>query len=132
IGRSPQSNAGFRKAGERGALTAKQEILPIGRDRGLPGESFCLELNQKTAERLFESASARGDGWQRLPRKSRFHMMMHTIPPLESFTIFCIESCSFTWLSSLIMAILFFIPSITRSSTDFPKIFVPHTPSGVS
>ena len=27
--------------------------------------TFRLELNQKTAERLFESASARGDGWLR-------------------------------------------------------------------
>lgn len=25
----------------------------------------------------------------------RFYMIMHTIPPLESFTIFCIVSCSF-------------------------------------
>ena len=31
IGRSPQANAGFRKAGERGASAEKQEFFPNGR-----------------------------------------------------------------------------------------------------
>ena len=38
IGRSPQTNAGFRKLGERGASMAEQEALPNGRCHGLPGE----------------------------------------------------------------------------------------------
>ena len=45
-GRSPQANAGFRKVGERGASAAKQEILPIGRNRGLPGEDPPFDLAQ--------------------------------------------------------------------------------------
>lgn len=58
-----------------------------------------------------------------------FYMMIHTMPPRLSLTIFCMESWSFAWLSSVIWAILLRIPSSTSCSTDFPKIFVFQIPS---
>ena len=68
----------------------------------------------------------------RVMQRHTCYMMMHTSPPLLSLTIFCMVSCSFSWLSSLIIAILFCIPSITSSSIDLPKIFVPQIPSSLS
>ena len=38
IGRSPQANAGFRKLGEKGSLTANQKVFPTEKCRGLPGK----------------------------------------------------------------------------------------------
>ena len=42
IGRSPAGKCRISKQGARGASAAKQEVLPIGRDRGLPGEGCLL------------------------------------------------------------------------------------------
>ena len=60
---------------------------------------------------------------------SGFHMIIHTIPPLLSLTIFCMVSWSFTWHSSPIMEILLVMPSLTSCSTVFPKMLVSQMPS---
>lgn len=60
---------------------------------------------------------------------SGFHMIIHTIPPLLSLTIFCMVSWSFTWHSSPIMEILLVMPSFTSCSTVFPKMLVSQMPS---
>ncbi len=60
---------------------------------------------------------------------SGFHMMIHTIPPLQSLTIFCMVSWSLTWHSSPIMEILLVMPSLTSCSTVFPKMLVSQMPS---
>ncbi len=60
---------------------------------------------------------------------SGFHMIIQTIPPLLSLTIFCIVSWSFTWHSSPIMEILLVMPSLTSCSTVFPKMLVSQMPS---
>ena len=52
---------------------------------------------------------------------SGFHMIIQTIPPLLSLTIFCMVSWSFTWHSSPIMEILLVIPSLTSCSTVFSE-----------
>ena len=59
------------------------------------------------------------------------YKMMQTIPPLLSFTIFCIVSCSFIWHSSSIIEILPRMPSSISSPMDFPKILVSHAPSSL-
>ena len=59
-------------------------------------------------------------------------MMIHTMPPLLSFTIFCMVSWSFNGLSSPITATLAVIPSFTSCSTVFPKIFVSQIPFSIS
>ena len=60
---------------------------------------------------------------------SEYHMMIQTIPPLLSLTIFCMVSWSFTWHSSPIMEILLVMPSLTSCSTVFPKMLVSQMPS---
>lgn len=60
---------------------------------------------------------------------SGFHMIIQTIPPLLSLTIFCMVSWSFTWHSSPIMEILLVMPSLTSCSTVFPKMLVSQMPS---
>ena len=60
---------------------------------------------------------------------SGFHMIIHTIPPLQSLTIFCMVSWSLTWHSSPIMEILLVMPSLTSCSTVFPKMLVSQMPS---
>ena len=57
------------------------------------------------------------------------YIMIQTIPPLLSLTIFCMVSCSFNWLSWLIEEILLRIPSCTSCSMDLPNIFVSQIPS---
>ena len=42
IGRSPQSNAGFQKVGERGASAAKQKLKPSGSSDWISGRGFDL------------------------------------------------------------------------------------------
>ena len=51
-------------------------------------------------------------------------MIIQTMPPLLSLTIFCMVSCNFDWLSSPMDAILLRMPSCTSCSMDLPKIFV--------
>ena len=51
-------------------------------------------------------------------------MIIQTIPPVLSFTTFCMVSCSFSLDSSPRDAILVEMPSHTNCSTVFPKIFV--------
>ena len=60
---------------------------------------------------------------------SECHMIIQTIPPLLSLTIFCMVSWSFTWHSSPIMEILLVMPSLTSCSTVFPKMLVSQMPS---
>lgn len=59
------------------------------------------------------------------------YKIMHTIPPLLSFTIFCMVSCSFIWHSSSIIEILPRMPSSISSPMDFPKILVSQAPSSL-
>lgn len=59
------------------------------------------------------------------------YKIMQTIPPLLSFTIFCMVSCSFIWHSSSIIEILPRMPSSISSPMDFPKILVSHAPSSL-
>ena len=70
----------FETGGERGAATAKQEVLATGRNRGFPGElpsrcvfkrcicrgTFRLEETRKQRSAFFENLSAREYGWLRL------------------------------------------------------------------
>ena len=44
IGRSPQANAGFRKAGERGASAAKQEFIPSVRYGWTSGRGLAVRF----------------------------------------------------------------------------------------
>ena len=59
------------------------------------------------------------------------YKIMQTIPPLLSFTIFCMVSCSFIWHSSSIIEILPRMPSSISSPMDFPKILVSQAPSSL-
>ena len=77
------------------------------------------------------SASKLASGVPSFPAhgSSGFHMIIQTIPPLLSLTIFCMVSWSFTWHSSPIMEILLVMPSLTSCSTVFPKMLVSQMPS---
>lgn len=88
----------------------------------LTGET--MELPNKTPGLQFRPSPGRP--------MQHTQIIMQTIPPLLSFTIFCIVSCSFSWLSSPITATLAVIPSFTSCSTVFPKIFVSQIPFSIS
>ena len=49
-------------------------------------------------------------------------MIIQTMPPLLSLTIFCMVSCNFDWLSSPMDAILLRMPSCTSCSMDFASL----------
>lgn len=85
--------------------------------------SFSLLQNGKNSIRKRTSAEER-PFYCKANANRIFYMIIHTRPPLLSFTIFCMVSWSFTWLSSLIMASLFLIPSSTSCWMDFPKMLV--------
>ena len=44
IGRSPQTNAGFQKVGERGASTAKQKLKPSGSSDWISGRGLAVRF----------------------------------------------------------------------------------------
>ena len=59
-----------------------------------------------------------------VPDLPSFYIIIHTMPPLLSLTIFCMVSCSLDWLSSPMEVSLLRMPSCTSCSMDFPNIFV--------
>ena len=52
IGRSPQTNAGFRKLGEKGSLTANQKVFPTEKCRGLPGGGVAVRFGAASCASL--------------------------------------------------------------------------------
>ena len=51
IGRSPQSNAGFQKVGERGASTAKQKLKPSGSSDWTSGRGSAVRFGPARVSR---------------------------------------------------------------------------------
>ena len=68
IGRSPQSNAGFRKLDERGASAAKQKLKPSGSSDWISGRGLAVRFGPASwASLVIEFCQQ--SGFYRLPKK---------------------------------------------------------------